>query len=112
MTLVVTALGLLPPYLARQVGKFYVQAKSVIEDFALLGESTRLEMDIADRIEIFERLATLIEDTTNLGHKLILQLDAFAAGPPSPWRLSGRPFLRFGSHHGQASRGGGGTGGG
>ena len=72
-------LGLLPPRLARQVGKFYVQAKSVLEDFAWLGESTSLEVDIDDRIATFMRLATLIDDTTDLGRDLVLQLDAFAA---------------------------------
>ncbi len=71
-------LGLLPPRLTRQVGKFYVQAKSVLEDFASLGESTSLEIDLADRIANFRRLATFIDDTTDLGRDLVLQLDAFA----------------------------------
>ncbi len=83
-------LGLLPPHLARQVGKFYVQAKSVLEDFASLEESTSLQIDLADRIANLRRVATLIDDLTKLGRDLVQQLDAFAADPPSrppspPW---------------------------
>ena len=92
-------LGLLPPYLARQVAKFYVHAKSVLEDFAWLGESTSLQIDLADRIAKFRRVATLIDDTTNLGRDLVLQLDAFAADPPSrppspPWIYWPWPWRR------------------